>query len=394
MFVFTLTHAFHAANQCIPSFLCRHKIPPRNLLNLAQRYHNNVTLQPLMAESSSIALLQPPPSWGLASNMDSDWVIRARMLKEQGTKLNRHQRKNRKKLGNGTDYMNDNETASISTNVSTIYSEKCDRPPHKPPLLAVIASGTGPDGRAEARKLRKKRKVLTQSVVVIVVSIFALTAKHYFFSTPVPNQSPIHKQITVEGESRSLSDVALDESKQHETTTIASDDKQPDQSVAAIPSEDKLRAEKVPVATIPAKEDDNLHAETVPANEEVESQVDDENSSTQKESADAPTDCTIIRNESEGADSATHLHVVESSSITVVSPNRSEQLARAIGQIKAAVEEEISFECKGSARSAEAAQEIWRKQANSIKTQGERILNFSKACLSQDARKDFIDAAR
>lgn len=357
-------------------------------MNLAQRYHNNVTLQPLMAESSSIALLQPPPSWGLASNMDSDWVIRARMLKEQGTKLNRHQRKNRKKLGNGTDYMNDNETASISTNMSAIYPEKGDQPPHKPPLLALIASGTGPDGRAEARKLRKKRKVLTQSVVVVVFSIFALTAKHYFFSTPVQKQSSIHQQITVEGESRSLSDVA----KQHEMTTIASDDKQPDQSETAMSSEDQLRAETVPVATTSANEEDDLRAGMMPAKEEVETQVNDEYSSAQEESDDAPTDCNIIKSESAGA--ATQLHVVESSSIAVVSPNRSEQLARAIGQIKAAVEEEIAFECKGSARAAEAAQEIWRNQAKSIKTQGERILNFSKACLSQEARKDVVDAAR
>lgn len=345
--MFTLhTHCVQLIN--LRHFLCRHKIPPRNLLNLAQRYHNNVTLQPLMAESSSIALLQPPPSWGLASNMDSDWVIRARILKEQGTKLNRHQRKNRKKLGNGTDYMNDNETASISTNMS----EKGDKPPHKPPLLAVIASGTGPDGRAEARKLKKKRKVLTQSVVVIAFSIFALTAKTSFFSSSVPKQSSIHKEITVEEESRSLSEVSLDESDQHETTTIAPVEIQPDQSGTAILS-------------------------------------------TQEESEDAPTDCNIIRNESEGADSVTQLHVVESSStaIAVVSPNRSQHLARAIGQIRAAVEEEVSFEGRGSARAAEAAQEIWRKQANSIKTQGGRILNFSKARLSQEAKKDVVDAA-
>ncbi len=376
-------------------------------MNLAQRYHNNVTVQPLMAESSSIALLQPPPSWGLASNADSDWVIRARMLKDQGTKLNRHQRKNRKKLGNGTDYINDNETESISmmstSMISTIYPEKGD----KPPLLAVIASGTGPDGRAEARKLKKKRKVLTQSVVVIVFSIFALTAKSYFFSTQIPKQSPAHKQITVEEESISLSDVALDESKQHETTTIASDHEQPDPSETAIdPSETAISAEDEPHA-------ESILAALIPANEEVESQVNDEYSSTQNESdeysstqneseeysstqnesEDAPASCNIIRNESEGADSDMQL-LVESTSIAVVTPNRSEQLARAIGQIKAAVEEEISFECKGSTRTAEAAQEIWRKQANSIKTQGERILNFSKACLAQEARKDVVETAR
>lgn len=335
--------------QLIDSFvpLRRHKIPPRNLINLAQRYHNNVTLQPLMAESSSIALLQPPPSWGLTSNIDSDWVIRARILREQGTKLNRHQRKNRKKLGNGTDYVNDNESAS--TLMSTIYPEKGE----KPPLQAVIASGTGPDGRAEARKLRKKRKVLKQSVVVIIFSLVAVTAKNYFFTTPVQNQSPIHKEIPVEQEElRSLTDVAVDASEKHDPATVA---RRPDQTITTVSSED------------------TLHAETTPAkNQKVESQGIEESSSTQNENTDAATK------------SDSDMHEGSHAAITVVSPNPSGQLAKAFGHIKAAVEEEISFECKGSARSAEAAQEIWRKQANNIKTQGGRLLNFSKGCLSKN----------
>ena len=301
-----------------------------------------------MAESSSIALLQPPPSWGLTSNIDSDWVIRARILKEQGTKLNRHQRKNRKKLGNGTDYVNDNESASTSM-MSTIYPEKGE----KPPLQAVIASGTGPDGRAEARKLRKKRKVLKQSVVVIVFSLVAVTAKNYFFTTPVQNQSPIHMGIPVEQEElRSLTHVAVDASEKHDPATVA---RRPDQTKNAISSEDKL------------------HAETTSAkNQKVEPQGIEEPPSTQNENKDASTK------------SDSDMHEGSHTAITVVSPNPSVQLARAFGHIKAAVEEEISFECQGSARSAEAAQEIWRKQANNIKTQGGRLLNFSKGCLSKN----------
>ena len=303
-----------------------------------------------MAESSSIALLQPPPSWGLTSNIDSDWVIRARILKEQGTKLNRHQRKNRKKLGNGTDYVNDNESASTSM-MSTMYPEKGE----KPPLQAVIASGTGPDGRAEARKLRKKRKVLKQSVVVIVFSLVAVTAKNYFFTTPVRNQSPIHKEIPVEQEElRSLTDVAVDASEKHDPATVA---RRPEQTKNAISSEDKV------------------HAETTSAkNQKVESESQgvEESYSTQNENKDAS-----IKSDPD-------MHEGSHTAITVVSPNPSGQLARAFGRIKAAVEEEISFECKGSARSAEAAQEIWRKQANNIKTQGGRLLNFSKGCLSKN----------
>jgi len=356
-----------------------HKIPPRNIIKLAQRYHNSVTLQPLLAESSSIALLQPPPSWGLTSNTDSDWVIRARMLKEQGTKLNRHQRKNRKKLANGTDYINDNESSCMSM-VSTIYPEKGD----KPPLQAVIASGTGPDGRAEARKLRKKRKALTQSVVVIVISIFALTAKSYFFSTPVQQQLPVQNQISVDEESRSFSDVALDESKKHEPATIVSDDRQPDQTKAAVSSEDKRQPDQTETVTSSDSEG-KLHVETMPVNQKVKSQLNDDYPSMQNENEDVPTNCDIVRNEV--SDTETQ-HLVVSTSITAVSPNRSEQLARAIGRIKAAVEDEISFECKGSARTAAAAQEIWRKQANNIKTQGERLLNFSKERLSQESRNN------
>jgi len=335
-----------------------HKIPPRNLVNLAQRYHNNVTLQPLMAESSSIALLQPPPSWGLTSNIDSDWVIRARLLKEQGTKLNRHQRKNRKKLGNGTDYVNDNESASTSM-MSTIYPEKGD----KPPFQALIASGTGPDGREEARKLRKKRKMLTQSVAVIIFSLVAMMAKNYLFTTTVQNQSPIHKEISVQEESRSLSDVTLDEIKKHDPTTI---ERCPGQIKTAISDEDKL------------------NAETTQVNQIVESQDNKESSLTQSENKDTPAKSNIEIYEVSNTDSQ---RLAESTSIAVASPNPSKQLARAFGHIKAAVEEEIFFECKGSARSAEAAQEIWRKQANSIKTQGERLLNFSKGCLSHEFRK-------
>ena len=55
-----------------------------------------------MAKASSIAFLQPPPSWGLASSADADWVIRQRMREEYGStkkkKLNRHQRKKKLKL--------------------------------------------------------------------------------------------------------------------------------------------------------------------------------------------------------------------------------------------------------------------------------------------------------
>jgi hypothetical protein len=330
-------------------FLRRHKIPPRNLISLAQRYHNNVTIQPLMAESSSIALLQPPPSWGLASHADSDWVIRQRLHKEQGTKLNRHQRKNRKKLGNGSDCIIDDNSPFMSTN----YSEKGDQPP----LHAVIASGSGPDGLAEARKMRKKRKILVRSVVVIIFSVVALLGKSYFFSTPIQYQLPIKKHLLGEEEFLSLADCSLDARRQDKKSpTVSSDDK-------AIPSEDLQ------------------HTETIQSNQKSEFQLKNKSLPTGNEKEDVPTKSSIVENE--GSDSDTYQHPVKSTSITVVSPSPSKQFALAFGQIKAAVEDEISFDTKGSARSAEAAQEIWRRQANNIKLQGERLLNFSKECLAR-----------
>jgi hypothetical protein len=306
-----------------------------------------------MTESSSIALLQPPPSWGLASHADSDWVVRQRLQKEQGTKLNRHQRKNRKKLGIGTDYSFD-ENSSV---MSTYYSEKGDRPPFQ----AVIASGSGPDGRAEARKLRKKRKMMIQSVVVIVFSVVALLGKSYLFSTPIQHQLPIHNQLSVEEESRSLADSSLDARRQRKPPTISPDDEQPVRTKTAISSED------------------NQHTEMMQSNLKSESRLKNKSSSTENEKEDVPTKISIVKNE--GSDNYTTQHLVKSTAVTVFSPNPPNQLARAVGHIKAAVEEEISFETKVSARSAEAAQEIWRRRANNIKLQGERLFNFSKVCL-------------
>lgn len=155
----------------------RHKIPPRNLVNLAQRYHTEITLQPLMAQTSSIALLQPPPSWGLAPRADSDWVLRQRMREEYGsTKLNRHQRKNRlKQQGSFGD----------AASVHPLLDE--------PPVRSLIASGTGPDGRAEARKLRKKRRMMARGVAVVILSVLVALARNYLARRPLASSQQLTK---------------------------------------------------------------------------------------------------------------------------------------------------------------------------------------------------------
>lgn len=148
-------------------------------------------MQPLMAQSSSIALLQPGPSWGITSHTDSDWVIRQRMREELGLakKLNRHQRKNRlKQLGRSNSFNGEPASPSGTLTVSTSLTESslCSSIDpsllDKPSIQALVASGTGPDGRAEARKLRKKRRMMLRSLAVVIVSILVALARSYFFS--------------------------------------------------------------------------------------------------------------------------------------------------------------------------------------------------------------------
>jgi len=186
-----------------------HKIPPRNLIQLAQRYHTEITLQPLMAQASAITLLQPPPSWGLASSTTSDWVLRQKLLKESGMKLNRHQRKNLTKLKK--------QASSLSVEDQLcFYSVSGKKIQHQPSIQAIIASGTGPDGRAEMRAVRKKRKMMVRgSVAVVAISILVVfVSKSYFAQPPAPNAkvSELHRQQQQQQQQRMMTeDVAMDD---------------------------------------------------------------------------------------------------------------------------------------------------------------------------------------
>mmetsp|Transcript_4284 Transcript_4284/g.9504 ORF Transcript_4284/g.9504 Transcript_4284/m.9504 type:complete len:822 (+) Transcript_4284:273-2738(+) len=139
-----------------------HNIPPRNLINLAKRYHDEITLNPLIVQASSIAMLQPPPAWALKTHADSDWIVRQKVRELSGnTKLNRHQRKNRAKLGTRSD-----KSMSIDLSETSPSSIALVRPS----LKVIIASGTGPDGRADAKRRRKKRKLIVRCAVVIFLA--------------------------------------------------------------------------------------------------------------------------------------------------------------------------------------------------------------------------------
>eukprot|EP00581_Thalassiosira_minuscula_P012567 CAMPEP_0183730448 /NCGR_PEP_ID=MMETSP0737-20130205/32856_1 /TAXON_ID=385413 /ORGANISM="Thalassiosira miniscula, Strain CCMP1093" /LENGTH=195 /DNA_ID=CAMNT_0025962953 /DNA_START=104 /DNA_END=691 /DNA_ORIENTATION=- len=152
-----------------------------------------------MAQSSTIALLQPPPTWGIASSTSSDLVLRQKHLKESGMKLNRHQRKNLAKL---------KQQASLSNMAQE--KKKMQQPPS---IKAIIASGTGPDGRAEVREMRKKRKMMVRgSVAAVAMSIIVVFVNKSFFSSSVSEQ---HQQQRMMAE-----DVATKECSDKEAPTL------------------------------------------------------------------------------------------------------------------------------------------------------------------------------
>ena len=131
-----------------------------------------------MVQASSIAMLQPPPAWALKAHADSDWVVRQKVRELSGnTKLNRHQRKNRAKLGTRID-------KSLSTDLSEKFpsSTVLVRPSPK----VIIASGTGPDGRAEKRRRRKKRKLIVRCAVVILLAAVVAVFRGYGSSNDLP----------------------------------------------------------------------------------------------------------------------------------------------------------------------------------------------------------------
>ena len=174
-----------------------------------------------MAQASSIALLQPPPSWGLASSADADWVIRQRMREEYGLtkkkKLNRHQRKKKLKLSaaeasSSSSVSNKNSSGSVKVSTELL-------PFDKPSIQALIASGTGPDGRLEARKLRKKRRRIAQSLAVVLVSVLVAYGRKYYISLPSSMDVVLSSSSVPVAQSQVSSDVNVSASQQRHSST-------------------------------------------------------------------------------------------------------------------------------------------------------------------------------
>ena len=172
-----------------------------------------------MAQASTIALLQNPPSWMLASHADSDWVLRQKLREERGIRMNRHQRRNRFKLVNEVD-------GHVIDGIADKEEDFSSQLLGKPSIRAIIASGTGPDGRAEARKLMRQRRIMVRSIAIAVLSVFAALAKTY--SSPLRQlkqqlqREEYQRDLTMEGcVSESLEDATRNSRAYHEREVLA-----------------------------------------------------------------------------------------------------------------------------------------------------------------------------
>lgn len=140
---------------------CRRRIPPRTLIRLAHGYYDSETIQQLASDADGINLLHHPPQWAVASSIESDYIAKKR-LKAAQTKLKEDQLKSEH---------------SKSKSDELAHEAKY---PH-----AVVAAGIGPDGDGDARRRKKRRKLLrTGAIFVGVLSIVLSMVDRDMFILP------------------------------------------------------------------------------------------------------------------------------------------------------------------------------------------------------------------
>ena len=160
----------------------RRRIPPRKLLHLSKRYFVDDAIQPLLAQSSSIALLKPPPSWALSPVAPSNEVLRQRSLGKE-----RHSSPEIRST-------EEEESTSMIPQVDDkagyikLVSSEGGR---VQTVQAVIASGMGPDGDNEARLRKRRRKRKMQLMAAVGVGFLAVAiALMRSRGTTVPSDTP------------------------------------------------------------------------------------------------------------------------------------------------------------------------------------------------------------
>mmetsp|Transcript_59525 Transcript_59525/g.88407 ORF Transcript_59525/g.88407 Transcript_59525/m.88407 type:complete len:798 (+) Transcript_59525:1129-3522(+) len=146
------------------------RIPPRNLMRLARRYYINTPSEHLLDESSSIALFQPPPSWGLASEAPTDEWILDQQEQESQDGLPSHRRPIRNEIdcGCGNGGINKADTDGAKKRF----------------FDALVASGMGPDGEEEDRLKRRRKLIIRRSIAVAMISISWALLRSDLLPTP------------------------------------------------------------------------------------------------------------------------------------------------------------------------------------------------------------------
>lgn len=151
---------------CSTDFRNRRRIPPRKLVTLSKRYFLDDTIQPLLAQSSSIALLKPPPSWALSAVTPSDEVLRQRSLGEVKAPSS-------PQIESTEEEEPTNVIPQVDEKVGYIKLVSSEGARIQT-VQAVIASGMGPDGDYEARLKKRRRKRKLQLMAAVGVGVLAI----------------------------------------------------------------------------------------------------------------------------------------------------------------------------------------------------------------------------
>jgi len=153
------------------------RIPPRKMIPLAKKYFTDVKANQLLGQCSTVALLQPPPTWGLINSVPSDYVLKQRVRESRGlSKTSRRSRRTRSRSRNRSLTRRDKEKKGMNNNDGATNGErgpKNNGGKDDNATLAKIAIGIGPDGDGDAAKEKRRRKMLRN--IAIGVGVVAIT---------------------------------------------------------------------------------------------------------------------------------------------------------------------------------------------------------------------------
>jgi hypothetical protein len=157
--------------------------PPSGLMELARWYYQYQNIANVSPTSSNIRMLQPPPSWAIASTATADWVYKQRARQEMGrTKTSRKDRRRKRKL---TIQQEEQQALVVAVSANThhqLSDEEFLRLHRR--TMAVIAAGYGPFGaKEETMYLRRKRMMMRGALVAGVTAVMMGVAYQYFYNT-------------------------------------------------------------------------------------------------------------------------------------------------------------------------------------------------------------------